>query len=89
MAVGNVVGSNIFNILGIIGTTAIVQPIDVPAQIIVFDIWVVLGAAILAVVFAITGWTVKRWEGIILLLGYGAYTAILFSPPARAALSLP
>jgi cation:H+ antiporter len=44
VAFGNIVGSNIYNVLGILGITALVTPITVPPEIIAFDIWVMLGA---------------------------------------------
>ncbi|UWQ20970.1 calcium/sodium antiporter [Jannaschia sp. W003] len=56
MALGNVVGSNIFNVLGILGVTALVRPIAVPAQIAAVDVWV-MGAAALALLLAIA------WHG--------------------------
>ncbi|MGS4945230.1 calcium/sodium antiporter [Meridianimarinicoccus sp. RP-17] len=77
VAFGNVVGSNIFNILGIIGVTATVTPLEVPAQIAGFDIWVMLAATGLLVVFAMTGWRLTRREGAVFLLGYAAYMALL------------
>lgn len=73
LAFGNVIGSNIFNSLGIFGATALVQPIGVPADIAGFDIWVMLGATTALLVFAITGWRISRPEGVVLLLCYAAY----------------
>ncbi|MEQ8357732.1 MAG: calcium/sodium antiporter [Kiloniellaceae bacterium] len=78
VALGNVVGSNIFNILGILGVTALVHPMAVPAAILRFDGWVMLGAAALIIVFATTKSVVERWEGAILLGGYSAYLFVLF-----------
>ena len=80
VAFGNVVGSNIFNILGIGGVTAAVSPIAVPAQIADFDIWAMLGAAVLLAVFAVTGWQVSRREGAVLLALYAGYLAVQFLP---------
>ena len=89
VAFGNIVGSNIFNVLGIAGLTAVVSPIAVPPEIATLDIWVMLGAAVLLVVFAATGWRVARREGLVFLVCYAGYMAVLFSPGARAALGLP
>ncbi len=78
VAFGNIVGSNIFNVLGILGVTAVVRPIPVPAQIAAVDIWIMLGATLLMIVFAVTGWRLTRAEGGIFLtlyLGYMAYLA--------------
>ncbi|MBK8208572.1 MAG: calcium/sodium antiporter [Rhodospirillales bacterium] len=81
VAFGNVVGSSIYNILGILGVTALVQPIPIPMEIVAFDIWVMLGSAVLLVMFAMTGWRINRWEGGVFLAAYGVYIAWL----ARAA----
>jgi cation:H+ antiporter len=88
VALGNVVGSNIFNILGIAGATAVVQPIPVPAEIAGLDIWVMLAAAILLVLFAATRHGVSRLEGALLLLAYGGYIALQFSPALRELVGL-
>lgn len=77
IALGNVVGSNIYNILGILGATAAVRPIDVPARIAGFDVWVWVGATVLLVAVAVTGWRVSRGEGALLLAAYAAYIAFL------------
>lgn len=84
VAFGNVVGSNIYNILGILGVTALVQPIPVPAEIVAFDIWVMLGSSVLLVMFAMTGWRINRWEGAIFLGVYGLYIAWLARSAAVA-----
>jgi cation:H+ antiporter len=77
VAIGNVVGSNIYNILGILGVTALVQPIAMPPEIMAVDIWVMLAAAIVLVVFALSGLRINRWEGGLLLAGYVAYIGYL------------
>lgn len=79
VAYGNIVGSNIFNVLFILGTTAVIQPIDIPAQIAVLDIWVMLAATALLVLFARTGITLQRWEGGVFVACYTAYTGYLIS----------
>jgi len=89
VALGNVVGSNIFNILGILGVTALYRPFQIPAEIIRLDIWVMLLAAVLVIVFSTTRAKVERWEGVVLLGGYGAYLTVLLAPPLRAVLGLP
>lgn len=77
VALGNIIGSNIFNILGILGVTALVHPLQVPAQIVDFDIWVMMGATLALCLFAVTAWTVSRREGGVLLAGYAAYLGYL------------
>ena len=79
VAIGNVVGSNIYNVLGILGVTAMVQPIPVPAEIMAVDIWVMLAAAVVVVAFALSGWRINRWEGGLLLTGYAVYIGYLAS----------
>jgi cation:H+ antiporter len=79
VAYGNIVGSNIFNVLFILGTTAVIQPIDMPAQIAKFDIWVMLATTALLVYFARTGAKLQRWEGMVFVACYVAYTGYLIS----------
>jgi len=78
VAFGNIVGSNIYNILGILGVTALVHPIAIPADIGLTDWAALVGSALLLVVFAYTGRRVTRLEGAILLALYGLYTWGLF-----------
>jgi len=77
IAFGNVIGSNIYNILGILGATALVHPIPVPAEIAAFDIWVMLAATLMLIVLAFTGWRISRREGMAMLVAYAAYTGWL------------
>ncbi|MDH3474331.1 MAG: calcium/sodium antiporter [Rhodospirillales bacterium] len=77
VALGNVVGSNIFNALGITGVTAWVRPLTVPEEIMRQDAWVMLAAAVLLIAFAVSRWRIERWEGSVLLAGYGLYLYIL------------
>lgn len=77
VAFGNVIGSNIFNILGILGITALVQPMTVPPEIIRLDIWVMAASALLLVLFARTGWRVGRLEGAVMVSLYAGYLAWL------------
>jgi cation:H+ antiporter len=73
VAYGNIIGSNIFNVLGILGETAIVQPLTVPESIVAVDIWVMLAATVLLVCVTVTGWRVSRREGVLLLSAFAAY----------------
>lgn len=74
LALGNVVGSNILNILAILGITACVQPIDATG-LTWTDGGVLLAAAVLTLPFLWTNETVSRWEGGFLLLAYVGYVA--------------
>jgi cation:H+ antiporter len=82
VALGNVVGSNIYNVLGILGITAMVSPLDVPPEIARLDLWVMLGATALLVLFVRTGMKIVRWEAAALLLVYGGYIAWLATSAA-------
>ena len=79
VAYGNIIGSCLFNSLFILGSTAIIRPIDIPPQIAHVDIWVMLGASAALVFFARSGFTLRRWEGFVFVSGYVAYTAYLIS----------
>lgn len=74
IAFGNIVGSNIYNVLGILGVTAIIKPIDVPPQIASLDIWVMIGATALLFLTATSRWRIGRVEGGIMLAAYVAYS---------------
>lgn len=76
VALGNAVGSSIYNICAILGITAIVHPLEVPPEIMRLDIWVMLGVTVLLVVFLRTGWTFKRWEGAVFVALYAAYLSV-------------
>jgi len=79
VAVGNILGSNIFNLLGILGVSALLQPLPVHARILQFDQWVMLGTSSLLLLFLYTGRCVSRLEGGILLAGYGIYVWLSFT----------
>jgi cation:H+ antiporter len=72
IAIGNVVGSNIFNILGILGITAILIPIS-SVGISYVDLGVMLFAAIILLPLSRTGFSISRLEGALLLAGYAIY----------------
>ena len=78
VAFGNIVGSNMYNILGIGGTTALIAPSAVPAEIVRFDAPLMVGVSVLFVVFAATGRRIARGEGLALLAGYCAYLYMLW-----------
>lgn len=79
VALGNVLGSNIFNILGILGITALVQPMDIPSQIATLDIWVLCATTLVLLGFARTGWTISRREGGLFVLAYAVYLGVLLT----------
>lgn len=75
IALGNVLGSNIYNILFIGGVTGAVAPTDVPAGIMAFDLWFLLAVSLIVMLFALSGGRLSRKEGIALIAAYVAYTA--------------
>ena len=79
VAFGNVLGSNIFNILGILGLTAMLRPLAIPPEILRLDIWVMLAATLAMVLFAITGWRLSRREGAVFVASYVVYVGVLIS----------
>lgn len=79
VAVGNILGSNIFNLLGILGVSALLQPLPVHARILQFDQWVMLGTSLLLLLFLYTGRRLGRMEGGMLLAGYGVYVGLGFT----------
>ena len=70
VALGNVLGSNIFNLLFIGGVTAIIAPGTIPGEITNFALPFLIAASILLFIFAATGRRISRWEGAILLTIY-------------------
>lgn len=77
IAVGNVVGSNVFNLLLILSLTAIVRPVPASAEVIAFDAPIMVGFALVALLFA-SNQRVSRWEAGALLACYIGFTAVAF-----------
>jgi cation:H+ antiporter len=79
IAVGNVVGSNIFNLLMVLGTTAIVSPtgIAVPPAALTFDLPVMIAVAIACLPVFFAGFRISRWEGAVFVAYYVAYVIFL------------
>jgi cation:H+ antiporter len=73
VALGNILGSNIYNIFGIAGLTGLIAPTEIPNQIATFDNFVMLAVSVALLVLARTGWKIGRLEGAALLTGYVAY----------------
>ena len=78
IAIGNVIGSNVFNILLILGLTAPISPMQIQG-ITMVDHSLMLGSVVLVWLFSRTKYTVERWEGAILVLGYLIYLGWLLS----------
>ncbi|WP_321339050.1 calcium/sodium antiporter [Breoghania sp.] len=73
VALGNVLGSNVFNILAILGTTSLVKPLVIPDAIMRFDIWVMLATTVLLSILAFTRCRLRWPAGIALVGGYCLY----------------
>ncbi|MBZ4676343.1 MAG: sodium:calcium antiporter [Anaerophaga sp.] len=81
ISVGNIIGSNIFNIFSILGITAILKPLEVSPRIVTFDFWWMTGIGILLMLFMIPlrKGLITRFKGAVLLLLYIFYIWFLFN----------
>jgi cation:H+ antiporter len=77
LAIGNLIGSNIFNILLVLGITASVHPLNVANTVTAVDIGVMVGAAVLLPLMLASRWRLTRPQGALLVIGYGAYLVYL------------
>ena len=77
MALGNVVGSNIFNILSILGVTALFAPLPIPPELMQLDLWVMLASSALLAPFLFRALTIGRATGVLFLAAYAAYAWVL------------
>lgn len=73
VAIGNVIGSNIFNLLGIVGASAFVGSIPVPDSFWQFDFWVMAGSSLVLLPFCFFGKSIGRFSGIVFVTIYAAY----------------
>jgi cation:H+ antiporter len=78
IALGNILGSNIYNILGIGGATALIAPTAIPQEIVRFDNVVMIAASLALLVFARSGYRIGRLEGAGLLAAYAVYLFVLW-----------
>ncbi len=70
IAVGNVIGSNIFNVVAILGTAAVVEPMNIARSVLTRELPAVLVISVLVFPMLRTGWKIERWEGAVLLAFY-------------------
>lgn len=77
VALGNVIGSNMFNLTGIVGITALVAPVPVDPEFLGFDLWVMLGASLLLAPFIFNRRDIGFWTGALFVTGYVAYVIAL------------
>lgn len=79
VAIGNVIGSNTFNLLSILGVTAVIAPMQVPAQILGFDLWVMLAVSLLLVPSIYFRRDIGKLAGVLLTGAYIAYMTVLIA----------
>lgn len=79
VALGNVIGSNMFNLLAIIGIAGLVGPIEVDPSFLRFDLWVMLGASLLLIPFVYLGQNITRVWGIALTALYATYLFVVLA----------
>ena len=82
VAIGNVIGSNLFNILMILGLSGLFTPLPVQPELIASDCWWMLGVTVVLLPILMNGKRVHRWEGGVLLSTYIVYLWLLLSAVA-------
>lgn len=82
LAIGNALGSNLFNLLAILGLTAMVRPLPVPDFILNVDMWVMLAAALVITPFVLWRKPITRGPGMAFVAMYIAYIVFVFMPRA-------
>lgn len=80
IAIGNVLGSNMFNLLAIMGLTAILAPVPIPEVVLKYDLWIMLAATLAIVPFVIRRSFIKRLPAAGFVLAYCAYMFFVFTP---------
>ncbi|ETW11866.1 sodium/calcium exchanger protein [Roseivivax marinus] len=79
VALGNVIGSNMFNLLAIIGIASLIAPIEVDPSFLRFDLWVMLGASVLLAPFVLFKMNLTRVWGVVLSAAYVGYVLVVLS----------
>lgn len=82
VAIGNVIGSNLFNLVGIMGVASLITPIGVEARFLDVDLWVMLAASALLAPFVCGKWAMSRPVGAAMLALYVIYVAMALAPVA-------
>jgi len=80
LALGNALGSNIFNILLVLGVLVLIAPVQLAAEVLRFDIWVMAGVTVALILVMLSGWRISRLEGGLFLALYAAYIGFQFAP---------
>ena len=79
ISIGNLIGSNIFNIMAVIGITGIIKPISIAPKILSFDIYWLMGISFLILPFILIGRKIGRIKGLILLIIYVVYVMLVLN----------
>ena len=77
VAIGNVIGSNMFNLLAIIGLASFVGDIEVGREVLEFDLWVMLAASLILLPFVFFKQNITRFWGVLLTALYGLYLIVI------------
>jgi cation:H+ antiporter len=78
VAVGNIMGAGIYNLLAIMGIVAVVAPVGVPPQILIFDLWVMIGVTVALIVLLLWRRGLDRTAGATFVCAFAAYTALQY-----------
>ena len=81
LILGNIIGSNTFNILSIIALTAAIKPLDVDPVLLGMDMWVTAGVSVLFSIWMLTVGRLNRTAGIVMMAGYGLFIAVQYLQP--------
>ena len=79
ISIGNLIGSNIFNIMAVIGITGMVKPISISSKIMSFDMYWLLGISLMILPLIIIGSRIGRLKGLLLLIVYISYIALVLN----------
>jgi cation:H+ antiporter len=79
LAVGNILGSNIFNLAGVLGVSAVIGPLPIAGRMLTVDRWVMLAATLVLMLFLLTRLRLSRIEGSLLLTAYVVYLWFSFA----------
>ena len=79
VVLGNIIGSNMFNLLAIMGLTSLIGPVPVATDFLRFDLWVMLSASLLLAPLALFQWEVSRLYGLGLTASYLTYVSLVLS----------
>jgi len=79
VAIGNVLGSNVFNLFAVMGATSMVGPVPIEPKLFTFDVWVMLGSSAALLIFVLRRQPIGKFTGISFLVGYVLYRLTLIS----------